>query len=305
MSHEMRAVRFHEYGDTGKLSIESVPRPVPNANEILVKVHYSGVNPVDWKLRSGMYKDFMPVTFPSTPGREFSGVVEEVGASVNDFSKGQRVFGPASGTYAEYVVVRAADVAPIPEGVSFEKAAAVALGALTAWHVVEDAALKPGHSVVVIGAAGGVGLFAVQFARLKGAKVAGVASTANLSFVKSLGAEPVDYATGQVTSKVKDADVVIDTVGGAALESAYTLVKKGGLLLTVAGMASEEKAKELGITARGSGNRGPEPLGKIAELLSAGKLVPEVGKIFPQSEAAAAQDLSQSGHGRGRILLKM
>ncbi|HUX14282.1 MAG TPA: zinc-binding dehydrogenase [Spirochaetia bacterium] len=179
------------------------------------------------------------------------------------------------------------------------------LGALTAWYIVEDAALKPGQSVVVIGAAGGVGLFAVQFARLKGATVTGVASTANLSFVKSLGAEPLDYTAGQGISRAKDADVVMDTVGGGALESAYSLVKKGGLLLTIAGMASEEKAKELGITARGSGNRGPQPLGKIAELLASGKLVVEVGKIFPQSEAAAAQNLSQTGHGRGRILLKL
>ncbi|HUX12515.1 MAG TPA: alcohol dehydrogenase catalytic domain-containing protein [Spirochaetia bacterium] len=110
MSHTMRAVRFQEYGDAGKLIIESVPRPVPKANEILAKVHYAGVNPVDWKIRSGLYKDFMPITFPATPGRDFSGVVEEVGASVKHLSKGQRVFGPANGTYAEYVVVPEVEV---------------------------------------------------------------------------------------------------------------------------------------------------------------------------------------------------
>ncbi len=305
MSEKMKTVRYHEYGESGKLSLESVPRPTPKAGEILAQVHYAGVNPVDWKLRSGLYKAFMPVTFPATPGREFAGVVEELGEGVTGFQKGQKVFGSANGSYAEYVVVPATDVAPIPNGVTFEKAASVPLGALTAWHLVEDANLKPGQTVVVIGAAGGVGLFAVQLAKAKGAKVFGVASRGNLEFVRSLGAEAVDYTAGPVSARIKDADVVLDTVGGDALAAGYALVRKGGLLLTVAGMPSEEKAKELGIIARGSGNRSTAPLAGITDLLAAGKLVVEHGKIFPLAEAAAAQDLSQSGHGRGRILLKV
>jgi len=268
-------------------------------------VRYSGVNPVDWKLRSGMYKAFMPVTFPSTPGREFSGLVEEVGQGVTNFSKGQKVFGTANGSYAEYVVTPAANVAPIPDGVTFEQAASIALGAITASGVLEDADVKPGQTVVVVGAAGGVGLFAVQLAKAKGAKVYGVASKGNQDFVRSLGAEPVDYSAGPVSAKVKDADVVIDTVGGDALESAFTLVKKGGLLLTVAGRPSEEKAKQLGITAKSSGSKGSGPLPGITEMLAAGKLITAPGKIFPLAQAGAAQDLSQAGHGRGRILLRV
>ncbi|HTP60045.1 MAG TPA: NADP-dependent oxidoreductase [Spirochaetia bacterium] len=302
---EMKAVRYHEYGDSGKLSVESVPRPEPKAGEVLVHVRYSGVNPVDWKLRSGMYKAFMPVTFPSTPGREFSGLVEEVGQGVTNFSKGQKVFGTANGSYAEYVVTPAANVAPIPDGVTFEQAASIALGAITASGVLEDADVKPGQTVVVVGAAGGVGLFAVQLAKAKGAKVYGVASKGNQDFVRSLGAEPVDYSAGPVSAKVKDADVVIDTVGGDALESAFTLVKKGGLLLTVAGRPSEEKAKQLGITAKSSGSKGSGPLPGITEMLAAGKLITAPGKIFPLAQAGAAQDLSQAGHGRGRILLRV
>ena len=302
---EMKAVRYHEYGDSGKLTVESVPRPAPQAGEISVKVHFAGVNPVDWKLRSGMYKTFMPVTFPATPGREFSGVVEEIGAGVTNFTKGQKVFGTANGAYAEYVVVPAANVAPIPSGVTFEQAASVPLGALTAWHIIEDANLKPGQTVVIIGAAGGVGLFAVQFAKAKSAKVFGVASRGNLDFVRSLGAEPIDYTAGPVSGKIKDADVVVDTVGGDALDSAYQLVRKGGLLLTVAGMPAEDKAKELGITAKSSGNRSSEPLGTIAGMLAAGKLITAPSKVFPLAQAGAAQDLSQAGHGRGRLLLKV
>ena len=245
------------------------------------------------------------MTFPATPGREFSGVVEQVGQGVTGFVKGQKVFGTTNGTYAEYVVVPVAAVAAIPSGVGFEHAASVPLGALTAWHIIEDANLKAGQTVVVIGAAGGVGLFAAQFAKAKGARVYGVASRGNLDFVRSLGAEPIDYTAGPVSAKIKNADVVVDTVGGEALTAAYALVKKGGVLLTVAGMPSEDKAKELGITAKGSGNRSTEPLARIAEMLGAKKLVVEHGRIFPLAEAGAAQDLSQSGHGRGRILLKV
>ncbi|WP_455382575.1 NADP-dependent oxidoreductase [Salinispira pacifica] len=302
---QMRAVRFHEYGESEKMTIESVPRPEPKDGEVLVRVHYAGVNPIDWKLRSGMYKDFMPTKFPSTPGREFSGVIEATGSGANGFSEGQRVFGPANGTYAEYVVVKGDEVATIPDNVSFEAAASVPLGALTAWHMVEDAGISAGQRVVVIGAAGGVGLYAAQFAKLKGAKVVGVASSANQSFIESLGAEPVDYTAGPVSSRVHDADIVIDTAGGAALDGAYALLKRGGLLLTCAGQPSEEKAKEHGITARSSGNRGPAPLRQIAELLGKGELVTEIEHVYDLSEAAAAQDKSQTGHGRGRILLKV
>ncbi len=305
MANMMQAVRFHEYGESRNLVTEAVPRPEPKEGEVLVRVLFAGVNPVDWKLRAGMYKDFMPTKFPSIPGREFSGVVEEVGPGVTGFSKGQKVFGPGNGTYSEYVAVPVSDIVAVPEGMSMEEAASVPLGALTAWHVVEEADPKAGQTVVVIGAAGGVGLYATQFARLKGAKVIGVASTANQEFVRSLGAEPVDYKAGPVASKVKDADIVIDTAGGSALEGAYSLLRKGGLLLTVAGQVSEDRAKELGINARSSGNKGAGPLGEIASLLAAGKLVTEVEKVFPLAEAPAAQDLSQTGHGRGRILLKI
>lgn len=302
---EMKAIRYHDYGDSAKLSLETVPRPSPKAGEILVRVHFAGVNPVDWKLRSGMFKAHMPVTFPATPGREFSGVVEELGEGVTAFKKGQKVFGTAGGSYAQYVAAPATAVAAMPSGVTFEQAASVPLGALTAWHIVEDANLKPGQTVVVLGAAGGVGHFTVQLAKAKGAKVYGVASKGNVDFVKSLGAEAVDYTRGPVSASVKDADVVVDTVGGEAAASAYALVKKGGLFLTVAGMPSEEKAKELGITAKSSGNRSPQPLAGIADLLAAGKLKVQPGRIFPFAQAAAAQDLSQAGHGRGRILLKV
>src|SRR5271157_1412087 len=257
MSDQMKAIRFHEYGGSEKLILESILRPVPTANEVLIKVHFAAVNPIDWKIRAGLLKNYMPVQLPFIPGIDVSGTIEEVGSEVKTLKKGQPVFGVAKGTYAEYAIALATDVAAKPDNVSFEIAATLPVGALTGWKAVEDAGIKPGQTVVVQAAAGGVGLFAVQFARTKGAKVIGTASSANLEFVKSLGAEKsVDYTKGLLETEIKNVDVVIDTVGGETLEKSYGLLIKGGVLVTMAGQVSEEKAKAHGVKALGS-NRGP------------------------------------------------
>lgn len=305
MSHTMTAVRFHEYGGAEKLATETIERPQPKANEVLVKVHYAGVNPADWKIRAGYLKDFMPLSFPSIAGADFSGTVEEIGAEVKNLEKGQAVFGVAGGSYAEYAVALGANVCPKPDEIGFAEAATVPIAALTAWKNVEDAGVRADQTVVVQGAAGGVGLFAVQFARLRSAKVIGTASTANLSFVEQLGAEPVDYTKGPIEGRIKDVDVVIDTVGGEVLERSYALLRKGGVLVTIAGQASEEKARKLGVRAFRSGRGGAELLGEIALLLATHTVVAEVGTVFPLVEARAAQELCQTGHGRGRILLEV
>lgn len=306
MAKDFRAIRFHEYGGSDRLVLETLPRPALKANEVLVEVHFAGVNPVDWKIRAGYYKNFMPVPLPSTPGTDFSGVVAEIGSEVKNLTKGQAVFGIAAGTYAEYAIAKAGDIVPKPDNLSFEMAATVPVASLTAWKAVEDAGVKSGQTVVIQGAAGGVGLFAVQFARLKGAKVIGIASTDNLAFVKALGAdEVVDYKKGSVESAIKGADVVIDLVGDEALERAYGLLKKGGILVTIAGQVSEKKAKEYGIRAMGSGRGPTELLKQIAELLAKKSIRAEVGRVFSFTEAKAAQDLSQTRHGRGHIVLKV
>jgi NADPH:quinone reductase-like Zn-dependent oxidoreductase len=306
MAQDFRAIRFHEYGASDRLVLETIPRPALKADEVLIEVHFAGVNPVDWKIRAGYLKDFMPVPLPFTPGIDVSGIVADIGSGVTSLKKGQAVFGIANGGYAEYAVAKAADVVPKPDNLSFELAATVPIGALTAWKALEDAGIKSGQIVVVQGAAGGVGLFAVQFARLKGAKVIGTASAGNAAFVKGLGAEKVvDYKKASVESEIKDVDVVIDAVGGDALEKSYGLLKKGGTLVSVAGQVSEEKAKEHGIKALGSGRGPAELLKQIAEMLTKKSIRCEVGRIFPLAEAKAAQDLSQTGHGRGRILLQV
>jgi NADPH:quinone reductase-like Zn-dependent oxidoreductase len=304
MSEQMKAIRFHEYGGSEKLALETIPRPVLTANEVLIKVHFAGVNPIDWKFRAGLLKNYMPVQLPFIPGIDVSGIIEEIGTEVKTLKKGQAVFGVAKGAYAEYAIASAGDVIAKPDNVSFELAATLPVGALTGLQAVEDAGTKAGHTVVVQGAAGGVGLFAVQFARVKGARVIGTSSAANLEFVKSLGAEKsVDYEKGPLETEIKNADVVIDTVGGETLEKSYGLLKKGGVLVTVAGQISEEKAKEHGVKALRSGRGPTEKLKTIGEMAAAKTLRAEVGKIFSLAEAGAAQDLSQTRHGRGRIVL--
>jgi len=306
MSAEIKAIRFHEYGGSEKLVLETIPRPVPKANEVLIKVHFAGVNPVDWKFRAGYLKDFMPVQLPFVPGIDVSGTIEELGSEVKGLKKGQAVFGVANGAYAEYAIASANDITAKPDSLRFEQAATLPVGALTAWQAVEDAGIKAGQTVAVLGAAGGVGLFAVQFARAKGAKVIGTASSANLEYVKSLGAQKsVDYTKGPLETEIKNVDVVIDTVGGETLEKSYGLLKKGGVLVTMAGQVSEEKAKAHGVKALSS-RRGPtEKLKMIGEMAAAKTLRAEVGKVFPLAEASAAQDLSQTRHGRGRIVLRV
>lgn len=305
MSEQMKAIRFFEYGDSDKLILETIARPAPQANEILIKVHYAGVNPIDWKIRAGLLRNYMPAQLPFIPGIDVSGTVEDVGSEVKTLKKGQPVFGVAKGAYAEYALALATDVAVRPDSLSFELAATLPVGALTAWKAVEDAGIKAGQTVVVLGAAGGVGLFVVQFAHAKGAKVIGTASGANLEFVKSLGAEAVDYTKGPLEAEIRDVDVVIDTVGGETIEKSLSLLRKGGVLVTVAGQISEEKAKEYGVKALRSGRGPTENLKMIGEMAAAKTLRAEVGKVFPLAEAGVAQDLSQTRHGRGRIVLRV
>ncbi len=306
MSDTMRAVRFHEYGGSDKLVVESLPRPKPKEGEVVVKVLYAGVNPVDWKIRAGYLKDFMPLALPFIPGIDFSGSIEEVGPEVSGFKAGDRVFGIATGAYSEFAVASASDIAPMPDGVADDVAATVPVGALTAWQAIEDARVSSGETVVVQGAAGGVGSFAAQFAKLKGAHVVAVASGANTEFLRALGVDRVvDYTAEQPASTVSAVDAVIDTVGGDVLEQSYGLLRSGGRVVTVAGQHNQEKAKEHGVEALQSGRGSAEKLGEIAKLLSSGKLTARVGEVFDLSKAADAHDLSQTGHGRGRILLKV
>src|SRR5215831_17499495 len=192
-SDMMQAVRIHEYGAADQLRLEDAPRPQPKQGEVLVHLKAAGVNPADWKFRAGMMKQWVPLSFPWTPGLEGAGVVEAVGPGVTQFKPGDAVFGAVTASYAQYAVAAATDLALKPAALSFEEAASVPVGALTGWGAVEAAHIQPGQRVFVQGAAGGVGLFASQLARARGTHVIGTASAVNLDFVRSLGVEAIDY----------------------------------------------------------------------------------------------------------------
>jgi len=256
-------------------------------------------------MRAGLYKEFAPLPLPWTPGLEASGIVEAAGAGVTTLQRGQAVYGLVNGAYAEYAVAPASDLVPKTASLTFDQAAAVPMGALTAWQaLVEDAGVQPGQRVLVHGAAGGVGNFAVQLARWKGAQIIGTASEGNIAFVRSLGAETaIDYGAVPFETVVRDVDVVVDTVGGETLDRSWQILRPGGILVSVAAQVSQEQAEAHGVKAKTSTRAPAEKLSQITELLESKQITPVVGAVFSLAEARQAHELSQTGHGRGRIVL--
>jgi NADPH:quinone reductase-like Zn-dependent oxidoreductase len=249
----------------------------------------------------------MPVTLPYVPGNEVAGVVEQVGPDVSTFQSGQAVFGQCSGgAYAEYCLVPAQNLASKPKSLSFDEAVTIPIGATTAWQgLFENGELQAGQRVLIIGGSGGVGSFAVQFAHQKGAFVIATTSTRNVASVRSLGADTIiDYTRARVEDEVHDVDLVFDTVGGESTMSALPTLKRGGKLITIAGQPDEAKAKERGVSMSFfSSHPSADLLNTFARLCDAGQLRTSISATFPLSEANRAQELSQSGHGHGRILL--
>ena len=222
----MRTVHFYAYGGPDQLVMEYVSRPELQAGEVLVRVYAAGVNPIDWKIRKGFFKDIRPVPLPFTPGSELAGTVEALGPSVTAFEIGQAVYGRgAKGAYADYAVVPADSLAYKPRNISFDQAASVPVGANTAWMALFSLAdLQAGQQVLVHGAAGGVGNYAVQLARWRGAHVIGTSSFNNLEFVRTLGAEIViDYNTTTFEQVAHDVDLVVDPIGGQTQDRSWPL----------------------------------------------------------------------------------
>jgi NADPH:quinone reductase-like Zn-dependent oxidoreductase len=303
----MQTVQAKDYGGPEVLTPVQVPVPEPNPDQVLIQLKAAGVNPADWKIRAGYFKQFMPLQLPWTPGMEGAGLVQAVGGNVTGFKKGQAVYGIVNGGYAEYALAQAGDIQPKPERVTFEEAASIPVGALTAWAAVIDTAnIQAGQRVLVHGGAGGVGVYAVQLARWKGAHVTATASAKNIELVRSLGAENViDYNATRFENVVHDVDVVIDTVGGDLPDRSFQVLRPGGIFVTVAGRLAEDAGKAQSIRAVGAGRAPNKNLKKITELVETGQLKPVVGEVFPLEQARQAQELSQTGHGRGRIILKI
>ena len=297
----MQAVVMHETGDPDVLRNEEIDRPEPGDGELLIKVRAASVNPADWKLRRG----FMNKPLPTVLGYDVSGTVET--SLADGFAEGDEVFGSsASGGYAEYSTASAGVIAKKPEGVSHEQAAAIPVAGLTAWQALfERAGLVSGQSALVAGAAGGVGHFAVQFAKVAGARVIGTGSTRNRDFVLGLGAdEYVDYTQQEVGEAVGGADLAFDTVGGDTTASLLPAVREGGMLVTIANAPPEEAARERGVRAELLVmSPKPEQLARIAQLVASGDVRVEIAEAMPLADVKRAHELSEGGHVRGKLVL--
>ncbi len=308
----MKAVRIHEYGDPEVLKYEEAPRPKPGPGEVLIRVHAAGVNPVDWKVRAGYFKQLIQYSLPFIPGWDVSGVVEATGPGVARLKEGDEVYSrpdiSRDGTYAEYVVVKESEVALKPQSLDHIHSAGIPLAALTAWQALFDTAgLRAGQKALIHAAAGGVGSYAVQLAKWKGARVVGTASGRNQKFLRELGAdETIDYQKTRFEDVVHDVDVVLDTLGGDTQKRSWKVIKKGGILVSVLGPPSAEEAAAHGVRQASTFTQpNAAQLTELAKLVDSGKVKSYVETVLPLAEARRAHELSQTGHARGKIILRV
>ncbi len=299
----MQAVLMRETGGPQVLGLEEVERPEPGDGQVLVEVHAASVNPIDWKYRRGL----MPKQLPVVLGNDVSGKV--VSSRAEGFAEGDEVFGIAlSGGYAEFATAPAAAIAIKPAGVSHEQAAALPVAGMTAWQALFDhGGLQAGQTALIAGAAGGVGHLAVQLARRAGASAVGIGSSRNRDFVLGLGAERyIDYTREDVATALSDVDLAFDAVGAEITQSLLATVRTGGVLVTVANAPPEQEAAARGARAvLFSMTPNPEQLSEIGGLVAAGELHVEIAEVLALSQVSRAHELSESGHTRGKIVLRV
>jgi NADPH:quinone reductase-like Zn-dependent oxidoreductase len=303
----MKAIVVHQYGGPEVLKLEDAPRPQPDSDEVLIRVTAAGVNPVDAYIRAGR---FGSGKLPYIPGFDAAGVVEATGANAKKFKPGDAVYAylDATGAYAEFCVAKESEVGLKPKNISFEQAAGVPLAATTAWQALIDTAkLKPGQTVLIHGASGGVGHFAVQIAKAKGAKVIATASTANQDLLKQIGADQaIDYTKTKFENVVKDVDIVLDATRSDALQRSYALVKKGGFVVTITGRPDPAELQKHGINGSSMmAHPDAQILEELRKLIEEKKLTPIVSETFPLAEAIKAHQQIETRHTRGKIVLKV
>ncbi|TCO34640.1 NADPH:quinone reductase-like Zn-dependent oxidoreductase [Kribbella steppae] len=301
----MQAVVFEEFGGPEVLRTEDVAEPHAGPGEVRVSVRAAGVNPIDFKIRRGWTQGFIDVTFPATPGLEVAGVVDEVGEGA-DFAIGDEVVGwSKTGSYAEEAVV--GNVVPKPAGVSWEQAVGLPVAGETAQRVLDELGLKAGETLLLHGAAGAVGSIAVQLAKAAGATVIGTASPANHDFLREIGAIPVAYGDG-LLDRVREAapqgvDAVFDAAGQGGLQESIELRGGTDRIITIADM----QAGALGVALSAASSASPEEIGaalsKQLQAAADGNLKVRVAETFALADAAKAQELSESGHAQGKVVV--
>lgn len=310
----MRAVAINSWGGRDKLELVELDPPPVAPDGVLLRIHAAGLNPVDYKTREGKQAERFPFHFPLVLGWDAAGVVEKVGPAVTWFKPGDEVYGYLRrhdlqyGTYAEYTTAPEGFFAPKPPGLSFAQAAAVPLAALTAHQGLEALGLRGGETLFIAGGAGGVGHFVIQLARARGARVIATASARNQDFLRSLGAEPVDYGTEDVAARVRELagdhgiDAAFDVFGGDRQEAALDLLRPGGRIVSVITPPSpRDHVESHYIFVRPSGY----DLAEMSDLIAEGRLEPHVEETFPLERAADAMERLEDGHVRGKLVLEI
>ena len=307
----MKAIRIHAYGGAENLKYDEVPRPEPQAGQVLIQVYAAGVNPIDWKIREGFFQQIYDYSLPVIAGADVAGVVASVGDGVTTLQPGQAVYGTAdmalSGAYAEYAVGYADAIAPKPKTLDYIHAASVPIVAMTAWQALFDGAnLQPEQSVLIHGGAGGVGRYAIQLAKWKRARVIATASAANLDDVRNLGADQaIDYASQPFEQQVKDVDVVLDLVGGETQARSWQIIRPGGVLVSTLGVPESGILQGIKAVPVFANLRANSQLQQIAQLIDDGQIKASIEQVFELAEAAKAQEVSQHGHPRGKLVLQV
>ncbi|SHE89399.1 NADPH:quinone reductase [Seinonella peptonophila] len=316
----MKAIRFYDHGGPEVLRYEDVPVPEVGEGEVLVRIHAVGLNPADWRGRAG-FLDLPPevrpkLPLPSIPGFDISGEVVALATGVNQFEIGDLVFGMVrfppftskrgGKAYAQYVTAPVEDLSLKPKTISHLEAAATPMSALTAKQLLDNIDLHEDQTVLINGAAGGVGHFAVQLAKLQGAKVIGVASSRHESFLRKLGVdEYIDYTKCDASDVIQDVDILFDNVGGQNSYKMLQVLKRGGILVPVNyGFHTPDQLKELGIISKGKSvvSNGAQ-LTEIARLIDLNYIQVAIDSVFPLAEAARAHEKGESGHLQGKIVL--
>ena len=306
----MKAIVAHEYGGPEVLRYEDAPVPEPKENELLVRVIASGVNPADPLIVSGKYAQEFGTHLPLIPGYDMAGVVEKIGAKIAKLKVGDPVYAYLlwGGGWAEHTVTNEGEAAIKPKSLTFTEAAAVPLAALTAWQALVDTAqLHAGQIVLIHGGSGGVGSFAIQIAKARGARVLATASTANQDLLKQLGADvAIDYTATKFEDVAKDVDVVLDPIGKDTLTRSYGVVKKGGIVVTIVSRPDQAELDKRGIRGASlSSHPNANELAEITKLIDEKKIRPIVTQVLPLAEAAKADEQAATHHTRGKIVLKV
>ncbi|MDN6730869.1 MAG: NADP-dependent oxidoreductase [Atopostipes suicloacalis] len=309
----MKAIVINQFGGSEELVEKELPKPEVKSNQLLIEMHASSINPIDWKIRAGYMAEEMQFQFPLILGWDAAGIVTEVGKDVTRFNVGDEVFArPAmtNGSYAEYITVDENLAALKPQNITFNEAASVPLAGLTAWQCLVDfGQIKEGDKILIHAGSGGVGSFAIQIAKNFGAYVLSTASGKNEEFLKELGVDEfINYETTDFVNQAQELDLVVDTMGGDILERSLDLVKTGGRLVSIAGEPNEEKARKKDITVK---SLWLDPNGKqlagLGKLMEKGEVKASIGHKFPLTAQGLrdAHDLSATHHAKGKIVIEI